>query len=24
MLVEAGKVHAQTNFHTLEAIQPGR
>jgi len=24
MLVEAGKIHAQTNFHTLEAIQPGR
>ena len=24
MLVEAGKIHAQTNFHTLEAIEPGR
>jgi hypothetical protein len=23
MMVEAGKVRAQTNFHTLEAVQPG-
>jgi len=24
MMIEAGKIRAQTNFHTLEAVQPGR
>src|SRR5205807_2428480 len=24
MMIEAGKIKSQTNFHTLEAIQPGR